>query len=275
MAETIGAGFNLCYYGFNDADGYFLGGSLTAPTAGDQDGSPLTRLTGGRTIPVGIPEPTIVPADGDDQTYVSFQFDPADLPSGVLETVQRNDNFEANIQGTVVDVDGNIRVGVLDPRDRADQAVCWLFMSVAKTTAGAVIKEHLYVDSTTCKPLYKDITQREFSPYRYSINVSRSARLAWTTVNDSEHGTTAASLAPIRSNYPVMVCRWTGDNAETVFNLNKSFVAGTTAKVYVNDVKQAVTTNYNIAGTALTFLVAPADNARIVAVWEYPAAEIG
>lgn len=275
MAERIGAGFAYVAYGFNDTDGYFLGGTTTAPTAGDQTGSPLTRLTGGRVMPVSIPEPELVPADGDDQTYVQFQFDPADLPSGILETVQRNDAFEADAQGTAVDVDGNIRIGALDPRDRATQSICFYLMRQARTTAGAVKRQHLYLDSTVVKPLYNTVEQRTFNSYQYSLAVSRSARVAWTTVNDSEHGTTGMSLTPIESDYPLMIQRWTGDAAETVFNLHRQLQTGGSSIVYVNDVKQSGGgVDYTLTGTTLTFTVAPASAARIVAVWEYPEADI-
>jgi hypothetical protein len=280
MSERIGAGFNLLYYGFFDTDGNFLGGATTAPAAGNQTGSPLTRLRGARTIPVSIPEPEVVVASGDDQPLVSFEFDAEALANGVLETAQRNDLFESYVQGTNVNTPGavgNMRVGALDPADRADVRVCLLLMRRSKSWTpgeqGSVKKQHLFLPSCNIKPLGNAYEQRTFNGYGYAINLSRADNI-WTSVNDTEHGTTALSVAVIEADYPVMLQRWTGNNAQTVFNMIQDLQAGGDHAVWVNKVKQANVTNYAIAGGVLTFVAAPADAAVITAMWEFPEADI-
>jgi len=280
MSERIGAGYRILFYGVIDADGYFLGGSTTAPDAGDTDGSPLLRLEGARTLPVGIPEPEIVIVSGDDEPMVSFNFDAEDLPSGVFEQAQRDDLFEALVQGTLVDAQENIRIGVLDPADRADVGMCMLLSRRAKRwesgSRGVSVYQHLYLPAVSIKPLGNDYTQRQFNAYLYSMNLSRSDRAGWTSINDTEHGTTAASILPIESFYPLMLQHWVGDNVETTFTLIRDRETDGSMRVYVDDVQQAETGIWTCADESdqLVFGAAPADGARIDAIWEYPEADI-
>jgi hypothetical protein len=240
----------------------------------------MLRLRGARTIPVNIPEPEVVVASGDDQPMVSFEFDPDALANGMLEVAQRNDVFESVVQGTKVNTPGatgTMRIGALDPADRADVRVCLLLMRRSKSWTpgeqGSIKKQHLFLPACNIKPLGNAYEQRVFNGYGYAVNLSRSDNL-WTTVNDTEHGTTSMSIAPIEADYPVMIQRWTGDASQLAFTLALAFQTGGDHHVYVNKVKQTVTTNYTIAGTALTFVAAPASNAVITAVWEFPEANI-
>jgi len=276
MSERIGAGFNLLHYMFFDTSGNFLGGSTTAPAAGLATGAPALRLVGARTLPVSIPEPDVVIASGDDQPLTSFEFDSEALPNGVMEVAQRNDVFERDVQGTKVvtsGATGEIRMGVYDPADRADVRVGLLLQRRAKDWAsgnrGSVKKQSLFAPACTVKPLGNAYEQRTFNGYGYAINLSRADN-AWTSINDTEHGTTALSLIPIESAYNLMVCRWTGNAALQVFTLPIAFQTGGDSYVWVNKVQQTVTTDYTIAGTALTFVGTPASAAVITAVWEVP-----
>jgi len=278
MADRIGAGFNIMLRGFFDSSGNFLGGTTTAPTAGVVAGSPMLRLQGGRTLPVQALEPDVVPADGDDQTLVTFEFDPAGLPNGVFEMAVRDDVFEALVQGTKVWESGNIRVGVYEPGDRASEPTAFLLTRRAKSwTAGerGVKKfQHLFIPQSSVKPLGNTYEQRTFNGYGYAINLSKADRLAWTTVNNTEHGTTTGAMFPIESDNPLMIQRWTGDNVTVAYTMTKTLATGGTQVVFVNDVQQANPGNWTSAGTTLTFGVAPAAAARIVSVYEYPEADI-
>jgi hypothetical protein len=116
--------------------------------------------------------------------------------------------------------------------------------------------------------LGSEIQQREFSPYTYKVNLSRSDQLLWTTVNNSEHGTTAMTVYKLNTSYPPFSERWTGDGATTDYTMSIPRVAGGSAIVTVNDVVQAETTDWSISGSTLTFVAAPASDSVIVAIWE-------
>jgi hypothetical protein len=275
MAEkTIAAGFRYLWYGVVDSSGYFIGSTTTAPSAGDQDGSGVLRLDGARTLPVNIPEPDNVVVSGDDEPMVSFEFDSEDLPNGLFEVAQRNNTFDALIQGTKVESIGDIEMSVLDPKDRESQAMCMLLSRRAKSwlagSKGVKKWENVFIPRCTIKPLFTTVEQRTFTPYQYAINLSRSDRSGWSTVSINLHGTTAASIMPIDSDNPLFMQRFTGDAAETGFNLDYAPVSGAKSYVYVNDVKQTVTTDYTVSGSVLTFEAGstPASAAVIVVLAE-------
>lgn len=276
MAEkTIAAGFRYLWYGVIDSSGYFIGSTTTAPVAGNQAGSSMLRLDGARTLPVNIPEPDIVVVSGDDEPMVSFEFDSENLPSGAFEVAQRNNTFDTLIQGTTVETIGDIEMYTLDPKDRESQSMCMLLSRRAKSwlsgTKGVKKWENLFIPRCTIKPLFTTIEQRTFTPYQYAINLSRSDRSGWSTISESLHGTTAASLLPIDSDNPLMpLARFTGDGAETDFTLPFAPVSGAKTYVFVNDVQQTVTTDYTVSSTTLAFEggSTPASDAVIVVLAE-------
>jgi hypothetical protein len=259
MAEkTIAAGFRYFRYGVVDENGYFIGSTTTTPVAGDQDGSSMLRLDGARTLPLNIPEADVVTVSGDDEPMVQFEFDPENLPSGTFEMAVRDNVFEALTQGTLVESVGDIEITAGDPKDRVSQTLCFLAARRAKSwkTGSVGVKkwENLFIPRATVRPLGAAIAQRTFNPYQYGLYTSRSDRSGWSTVNINTIGTTAAAFFIIDSDNPLgPLSRFTGDNTETVFNLPYAPVSGAKTYVYVNDVKQTVTTDYTVSGKVLTF----------------------
>ena len=273
MAEkTIAAGFRYLWYGVVDSSGYFIGGTATAPTAGAAAGSGMLRLDGARTLPVNIPEPDNVVVSGDDEPMVSFEFDSEDLPNGLFEVAQRNNTFDALIQGTKVESIGDIEMSVLDPKDRDSQSMCLLLSRRAKSwlagEKGVKKWENLFIPRCTIKPLFTTVEQRTFTPYQYAINLSRSDRSGWSTISINLHGTTAASIIPIDSDNPLYLQRWTGNNSQQAFTMNYAPVSGAKSYIYTDDIKQTITTDYTVSGSTLTFVGTPADGAVIVGLSE-------
>ncbi len=268
--KRIAAGYRYMRYGVIDNDGKFIGAELTAPANGDVDGSGLSRLDGARTLPINISEPDVQSVTGDDEPLVTFEFDAEDLPAGAFEMAVRDNDFEALAQGTkVVNRAGNIEVSVLDPKDRKSQPLVWLLSRRAKSwqsgSKGAKKWSNLLLVSSTVKPLGGTWEQRTFSPYQYAINLNRGDQLPWTTVNDTEHGTCAASMFPIDSDYPVLFHTWRGDNVTTDYTLPTPLVTGGTAWVFVDNVYDAGAT---VTGTTVTPSTPPGTGARLDVLWE-------
>jgi hypothetical protein len=277
--EIIAAGFKYLRYGVIDEDGIFIGSTTTAPAAGTTTNGGVARLAGARTMPIQIGEPVVEPADGDDETLVTFEFDPAGLPNGVFEMAVRNNVFEALTQGTKVNtLSGDAEVSVIDPTDRDSQTMCMLGSRRAKSwksgEKGSKKWENVYIPNCTIKPLGVAPQQRTFTPYNYAISLSKSDRLGWTTVNNSEHGTTAGSAFYIDTDNPLHLHRGTGDNATTTFDVDFAPVSGAKSYVFVNDLQLEVTTDYTLSGTQFTFLVAPASDAVIDFLYEVDEADI-
>jgi hypothetical protein len=277
--ERIAAGFKFLRYGVINSDGIFIGSTTTVPPVGTSTNGGMARLQGGRTLPLNISESTVLVVTGDDEPLVSFEFDPEDLPNGSFEMAVRNNAFEALIQGTLVNVlTSDAEVSIIDPKDRDSVTMCLLGSRRAKSwqsgSRGAKKWENLYVPSCVIKPLGVSVEQRAFSPYVYFFNLSKSDRTGWSTINTTQHGTTAASAVYIDSDNPLHLHRATGDGATTQFSVDFPPVSGAKSYVFVADLQQAVTTNYTLSGTSFTFLVAPANNAVIDFLYEVAEADI-
>jgi hypothetical protein len=277
--EIIAAGFKYLRYGVINEDGVFVGSTTTAPTAGTSTNGGMARLAGARTMPIQIAEPVVEPADGDDETLVTFEFDPAGLPNGVFEMAVRNNVFEALIQGTKINtLSGDAEISMIDPADRDSQTMCLLGSRRAKSwksgEKGSKKWENVYIPNCTMKPLGVSPQQRTFTPYNYSISLSKSDRLGWTTVNNSEHGTTAVPAVYIDSDNPLHLHRATGNNSATTFNVDFPPVSGAKSYVFVNNLQQTVTTNYTLSGVQFTFLAAPAQDAVIDFLYEVDESDI-
>lgn len=278
MAERIAAGFRYLFYGVVDSDGKFIGSTATAPAAGDQSGSGMARLAGARTLPVAVPEPEIVVVSGDDQPLVTFEFDAEALPSGIFEMAVRNTAYDNLIQSTTAFTIGDTTNTVLNPRDRDSQSMCFLMNRRAKKweagVQGAKAWEVLTIPRATSKALFAEITQRTFNPYRYGIYLDMSDRTLWSTIREADWGTTAGAMFLTDADNPMHIQRFTGDNSEQDFTLDFPPVSGAKTYVYVNDIKQTVTTNYTVSGNVLSFVAAPGTSAVIVAFYEVAEADL-
>lgn len=271
--ERIGAGFKFLFYGVVNANGYLIGNTADGPSAGDQDGEPMLRLTGARTIPIQAAEDEVVTVTGDDEPMTTFDFPAGTLPSGVFEQSERDMDFEALVQGTKVQSIGDLNVSPLMPSDASKPDLCYLIQRRAKKwesgSRGASAWEIYFVPKAKTTPLGANVEQRTFSPYRYSFTTSKSDRLPWgATFTEAAHGTTSAPFVVVESDNPVHLHAFQGDNSETVFNLAYTPKAAAKVHVYVDGVKQTVTTDYAVSGNVVTFVAAPADGARILVLYE-------
>lgn len=276
----ISAGFGYCFYARVDEDGIIVGTDGNAPVAGNQDGVGAIRLEGAKTVPVGIPDSEVVTATGDDQALVAFQFDPASLPSGVLETAVRDEDFEATAQGTKVQDYGDLSLGVLQPRDSDRPDLMWLFQRRAKTwesgNRGNSAWEIAYAPVTVVTPRFNQFEERATNGYPYSISLSTAGKFAWgATITEANNGTTGAPLVAINSDNPIHIKRFTGDNSETIFNLDYSPISDAKTRVFIDGVLQSAS-GYAIdaAAKTLTFTGAPTTAATIVVLYEVLAKDL-
>lgn len=258
MATRISAGFKYIYWGVRTGD-TFLGGSLSALTPGGGRG--MTRLLGAQTAPIGVGEPEIITVLGDDQPLVTFEFDAATLPAGVIEMAVRNDVFEAIIQGTEVETGGDMRYSVLQPRDRAPQDMYLLLQRRGKKWGddgfGTRAWEWAFVPLCTITPLGAEFQTRQNTPYRYQINLNNSEYKPWgATFTEVLNGTTAAPLLYGFSDNPIHLMHFLGDNAEDEFTLDYPAISTAKTVVYQNGVK--LNSGYTAVDTLLTITSPPA-----------------
>jgi hypothetical protein len=270
--KTIGAGFRAIFYGVLNSSGIFIGSTVTVPPVGTTTNGGMLRLDGAQTIPVQIGESVIVVQLGDDEPMVSFEFDSADLPSGVLQVAQADNVFDALVQGTKVQTVGDLELSALDPKGRESQPMCLLLQRRSKSwlsgERGSAKFEVFYILSCSIKPLGATLTQREVGPWSYSINLSRGDVGLGMSINETDHGTTAMSIQRVDTDNPLHRVRGTGDGATLTYPLTYAPVSAAKTYVNVDQIRQTVTVDYSISGTSLIFVVAPANNAVIDVVYE-------
>lgn len=273
------AGVQYVFYGILDSDGYFIGSSTTAPAAGDQDGSGMARLRGAKTVPITQNDQEVVTLTGDDEPLLNFSFDSADLPSGTLEVAGLDMSFEALCQSLTVQEFGNIAMVPSGyPQDADRKTFTMIVQGQAKSlTSGSVgnkLFQGVLVPSATITPLHRDSYQeRTAGVWRYGFTLNKGDRFPYgATLSNAINGTEQAAFAPFTTPNPVHVKRWTGDNSETVFNLDytpNSTSLVTDVRVFIEGV--AVLSGVTVDATAktLTFSGAPANNARITCMYVF------
>lgn len=269
--NRIAAGFDFIYYGVLNSSGIMIGNTTTGATAGDTTGHSMLRLEGARTIPIGLPEDERLTVTGDNEPKVSFTFPANELPSGVLDMAIRNQTFEALIQGTNEETIGDLVVGTLGPSGATKPDLALLLMRQAKkyegATKGVSAWEILFVPSCQITPLYSDITERAFNPYRYGINISKSSRAPYgATFTEGVHATTEVTLIPIESDYPLMVHVWQGNGVASAFNLG--YTPKTAAKVYAYKDNGVRDPGATVSGLTVTYGSAPTNAQYAHALYE-------
>lgn len=280
MAERIAAGFDYIFYGVVNSSGYVYGSTSDGATAGAAAGESLLRLTGARTIPVGLPEDEVLTVVGDNAPMVSFNFPPAELPSGVLEMSERNNAFDALVQGLLVEDLADLEVSTYGTADRSGQPdMCLMLMRKAKKweagVQGVKAWEIAFVPRCTITPLGLDITQREFSPYRYSINLQSVDRKPWgPTFTEAINATETGTLIFIDSDNPIMLHAHVGNASQQAFTLAYSIVSAAKTVVHTNGVLQANPADYGVSGTTVTFTGTPASGAVINTLYEIAASAL-
>lgn len=278
-AARIAAGYDYTFYGVRNSDGYLQGNDGTGAAAGNTNGQGMLRLEGGRTIPVSIPQDEVVTPTGDNEPTVSFTFPSSNLPSGILETASKNLDFEALCQGTKVETVGGLSVGLQGPSGSTKENMVLLLMRQAKKWAagvrGVAAWECQFVPSCEISPLGGDWTERQFSPYRYGINISKADRFPWgATYTEAVHGATSSALVPIFSDNPIQLHAFQGNGSQDTFILDVAPISLAKTYVYVNGVKQVPTTQFTLSSKTVTFVSPPASSAIINVMYEVAAADL-
>jgi hypothetical protein len=275
----IPAGFDLILYGVVDNDGFLIGGVADGAVAGSV--SSMKRLYGAKTAPVQVKEPEVVVATGDNDSLVSFQFEAAELPDGVLTIAPRDLDFDALVQGTATYALHQQKFGVLQPGNADPPNICLLLMRRAKTwganSKGSEVWDCLLIPSCSITPLGSEFTERAVNAEAYKINLSKASHFVWgETLAASNIGSNAAPIIRFDSDNPVHAVALKGDGATLAFSVPYTPVSDARSMIHVNRVEKVVTTHWNLASKTFTFTGgnAPINGARGVIWYETSEQEI-
>jgi len=275
---AIEAGFDVIYYGINDIDGIPLGGTGIA-VAGDIDGSPFLRLDGAQTVDMSLPEDEVVTALGDDDRMVSFSFQGANEPQGAMEVASKDLVAMGRFIGVPHrDIAGTVQLPMGGSSEKANLAV--LFQRQAKSWQGGYMgvkkRAALYVPSCEIQPLGAPYNQRSLDAQRFSINASNASRHQWgETFCIADDTVESAPVINITSPELLHIHAFRGDAARVLFDLLYTpLLPATNMVVTVEGVVQAYTGAYAVATNQITFVAAPAADARIIAYYQFDRSEL-
>lgn len=275
----IPGGFDFILYGVLDGDGFMIGGVAGGAAAGGV--SPMKRLYGAKTAPVGIKEPAVEYATGDNKSLVSFQFEAAELPDGVMTVAPRDLDFDALVQGTATYSLHSQKFGALQPGNNDAPNMCLLLMRQAKTwgvgSKGVEVWDCLLIPSCTITPMGSEFTERAINAILYKINTNKASHFIWgETIADGNIGTDATPVIPFDSDNPVHAVALLGDGSATAFPVPYTPVSDGRSMIFVERVEKTVTTNWTRAGKIFTFGAPskPASGQRGVIWYETTADEI-
>lgn len=278
VRKVIAAGFINMFYGITDSNGYIIGNTLTAPAVGVAAGSPMGRIDGVKTSDITITEPEVVTVTGDDGALGQFVFDPATLPSFVLEVGMTDLDFEALAHGTLVQNVGDLSISPLQPKNPVYPDMFLILQRRAKSKAagsdGVSQWEGVFIPKAQLVPLGSpNFTERAAASFRYRVNTNIADRMATgITLSDAANGTEASPVIKFTAENPVHVQRFTGNGVVTAFGpLTYTPVSQAKVVVAINGLLRTVVTDYTVNTTTkmVTFNVAPGNNGIVEVLYEF------
>jgi hypothetical protein len=280
MATTrnaTSAGFRRLSWSKLDASGNNIGTGTTAPVAGNQTGARFTALVGALTLPSGTPEDTIVDVPGDDDdALASFNFPSGQSPRGTLEVSYSDIDFDAYVQNVLIENVAGTDWAWIPEQAEGRNSVPISLLAQRRAVKGDPDNkgnqawEVKYLLRTNVTPQGNAYQSRANSPFQYSLTVGKSGAKPWgVTMSEVLNGTLAGGQFRTYSDNPIEHAVYTGDGTEVAFTLPYPPIS-TTGKILVsvNATLLAITTNYTVSGSVVTFGAPPANNANIQIMYE-------
>lgn len=279
VKKYAASGARLVYYGVMDTDGYLVGSTATAPSAGDQTGSGMLQLEGVKNFPFKPAQNQKNTQTGDDGPIAQFFYDPTELPSSQPQFATADYTFDALIQSLVVDDVGDTSILAVQPAAPTYRDICLIVQRQAKSRAsgsvGSSMWNGLIIPKCNIAALDSDgYQERADAAFSYDLITNSVDKYPWgTALTALANGTLGAPAFKFTSPWKRHLWRWTGNNTQTVFNLPNTPAGadGNAVVIFVAGVKKTYTSDYtvDVSAKTVTFGAAPASNAKIHAWYGY------
>jgi hypothetical protein len=268
--RKIASGVQQAWIAVWGSDGFLLGGSLTAPAAGEV--SHARRIYGVKELSPVIAEPERVQITGDDGLMGEMQY--SNITSrGFTASVAASDRDLINlIQGTTTMSWGEAR-GISLDFDSVPNRSYAIWSNGRATSQGDSTGgrwNSLWVHLAELSWLDREAwTERTAANYRLGItpNPSSYDELGMT-LNDSYAGVCNPRLAAWDHEYPLGFTRFTGNGVLATIPLGNTPVSAAKFAVAVNRVFATVN-SISTTNKTVTLSSAPANNAVVEIIYEY------
>jgi hypothetical protein len=284
VRQALVAGLARFSFSVYDDDGElapFSGGSIVKGSAAGSGG--MRRIKGARSIPLGfVQEQNTVNWDGDDGYIDSVLFDNAAAPEAIGVFAEFDMDVVARLQTSSVTQYGDMAAGARLTKDPEFPTICAIVQSTkSKSRKGGlaeglpIAKAYVIINATMAPLGVETIDQLAVHDDRYKLTLGKRSTSPWgTTIND-DFSTCATGVIELNSEYPIDIVAWKGNAAALTFNfpLTPAAANGDKVVVWVDGVLQTYTTHYTVNTTAktITFVGAPADDAYVVALYQFSA----
>lgn len=275
ITQLIAAGLDRVEFHLLDQNGYAAGnGTVVAGAAG----AAALRALGAQSGDLALPDSDIVNIPGDDGSQGTFEFDPEGTPTFNLDVGVQNLVHQGYFQGTNVETQGDISLGVLQPKDRATIDAFLILTSKSKSKAsgsdGSSNWTGAIIPKATLRPMGRVAYEgRAGAAFRYRVVTAAADKTPWgKTLTEADNGTEAAPIIEWSAPGRISVHRFTQTSGLTVFGPLAYTPAGATnasMRVFVNGVIQLAGWSASTVTRQITFTPAPPDAAVIVVVYTY------
>lgn len=276
FTKSATAGNTECWLGFLDSNGFLAGSSPTAPSQGAA-GSAMVRLYGIKEAPVAVPEQDVVQVTGDDDLIAEFDFTNIGTRSFVAEFAVEDLNMVAQLQGTLVETVGEIKMTGLDVIAPAELNVCLILQSRAKKIDAGVRGQKgwagVIIPVATAKPLGRNgFSERTPGVYRLQITPQTASNHPWgISILDANAGTSGQRFTVFTAENPITMHAHSGNGALSTFTLDYAPVSAAKTKVYSARVAQTTSSVSTSAPYSVTITGTPIGAAQMITVYEYSA----
>jgi len=284
VTTAVGNYVDSVYYGARDSSGYLIGSTATAPTAGDQDGSPMAQLVGVQNFPFQ-PQAAERPSQpGDGGVLARFINKPTELPEGDLAFGASDYDFDALALSVNVVTVGGGRVINRMPYSPTYQDLVMLIVSPAKSQETATLDASMWearlIYNVNAEPRGRDGFNTSSLPtYNYSIIANYSSAYPWgVSFVAGTDGDVKFVYGDFTWPYRPILARYTGDGTEVTFNLSKNIAEDSSDNIvaYVDGTAQTWVTGVPGAGEfgvtesttdTIVFGTAPGSDTKVVVLY--------
>jgi hypothetical protein len=284
VSKIVGGYAEGLYYGVVDSSGYLVGSTASAPAAGNQAGSAMAQLLGIKNFPFAPVDPDRPTQRGDAGALARFIHRPTELPESNMIFGASDYDFYALCQALAVLTlgGGKFVLGQAYNPTYADLVLLAFSQGKSQESAseGSGLWEARIILKTNIFPKGRTAFNDEaLSEYEYALVSNYATAFPWGhAFSDADEGDTKAAYVDFTWPYRPILQRWTGNNTETSFNLDKNIAEDSADNivVFVNGTAQTWVTGAPGAGEfgitagtpdVLVLGTAPASNAKVVALY--------
>lgn len=268
--RSLSAGSNYAFICWYDSNNQFLvGGTRTAPSAGDQSGNPAARIQGIKSASPTINTPDTVQVTGDDALLAEFEFSSIDTRQfEVTVAVQ-----DLTVAGYMSDVStfnaasGDFIVMDTDAIDNRNAVIILQANAKNEQTGGSAWSGVFAVLCTTKFLGRSTFEERAAGDYRFSVTPQRSVYLPWgVTMTSGNQGSSDGRYMAFSADLPFHLHVFTGNGSETQFTLKHDVASLSQVAAWVDRVPVTIDT---LSTNTITLASAPGNGRPIIVLYQF------